>query len=135
MTDNTPRDGDAKQGEHWSDCAVNRAPAYEPGPCDCGGFYSPIVTPRDSAGRWRDLDKLADELRMVAFPGAQSWQGASEQTREVWRRVALLVTARIEREVDRALREATAKAHELGQHAAAKTIREMRSARGRDDAS
>lgn len=24
--------------EHWSDCAVNRAPAYEAGPCDCGGL-------------------------------------------------------------------------------------------------
>lgn len=23
---------------HWSDCAVNRAPACEPGPCDCGGL-------------------------------------------------------------------------------------------------
>lgn len=23
---------------HWSDCAVNRAPAYEPASCDCGGF-------------------------------------------------------------------------------------------------
>jgi len=21
---------------HWSDCAVHNAPAYEPGPCDCG---------------------------------------------------------------------------------------------------
>lgn len=21
---------------HWSDCAVYNAPAYEPGPCDCG---------------------------------------------------------------------------------------------------
>lgn len=23
---------------HWSDCAVHNAPAYEPGPCDCGGL-------------------------------------------------------------------------------------------------
>ena len=23
---------------HWSDCSVNNAPAYEPGPCDCGGL-------------------------------------------------------------------------------------------------
>jgi hypothetical protein len=23
---------------HWSDCAVHRAPAYEPGPCNCGGL-------------------------------------------------------------------------------------------------
>ena len=21
---------------HWSDCAVHNAPAYKPGPCDCG---------------------------------------------------------------------------------------------------
>lgn len=21
---------------HWSDCAIYRAPAYEPGPCNCG---------------------------------------------------------------------------------------------------
>ena len=21
---------------HWSDCATNSAPAYPPGPCDCG---------------------------------------------------------------------------------------------------
>lgn len=27
----------ACQVEHWSDCAVNGAPAYEIGPCDCGG--------------------------------------------------------------------------------------------------
>lgn len=24
--------------EHWSSCAVNNAPALEPGPCDCGGY-------------------------------------------------------------------------------------------------
>ena len=24
--------------KHYSDCAVHNAPAYEPGPCDCGGF-------------------------------------------------------------------------------------------------
>lgn len=24
--------------EHYSDCAVNNGPAYEPGPCDCGGY-------------------------------------------------------------------------------------------------
>ncbi len=24
--------------EHWSDCAVHNAPAYQPGPCDCGAF-------------------------------------------------------------------------------------------------
>jgi len=23
---------------HWSDCALHRAPAFEPGPCDCGGY-------------------------------------------------------------------------------------------------
>lgn len=23
---------------HWSDCAVHNAPAYPPGPCDCGGY-------------------------------------------------------------------------------------------------
>ena len=24
--------------EHTSDCAMHRGPAYEPGPCDCGGI-------------------------------------------------------------------------------------------------
>jgi hypothetical protein len=24
--------------EHWSDCAMNNGPAYEAGPCDCGGL-------------------------------------------------------------------------------------------------
>ena len=24
--------------DHYSDCAVHRAPAYEPGPCNCGGI-------------------------------------------------------------------------------------------------
>ncbi len=24
--------------KHWSSCAVYNAPAYPPGPCDCGGF-------------------------------------------------------------------------------------------------
>lgn len=24
--------------EHWSDCAVHNAPAYEPSDCDCGGL-------------------------------------------------------------------------------------------------
>lgn len=23
---------------HWSDCAIYNAPAFEPGPCDCGGL-------------------------------------------------------------------------------------------------
>lgn len=23
---------------HWSDCVLHRTPAYEPGPCDCGGL-------------------------------------------------------------------------------------------------
>ena len=23
---------------HWSDCALYNAPAFEPGPCDCGGL-------------------------------------------------------------------------------------------------
>ncbi len=25
-------------GGHWSGCAVHNAPAYLPGPCDCGGY-------------------------------------------------------------------------------------------------
>ncbi len=28
----------APEQSHWSDCAVNSAPAYRPGECDCGGF-------------------------------------------------------------------------------------------------
>ncbi|MYI74467.1 MAG: hypothetical protein F4057_03860 [Acidobacteria bacterium] len=28
----------ATEIRHWSDCAVHNAPAYPPGPCDCGGF-------------------------------------------------------------------------------------------------
>lgn len=34
---------------HWSDCAVHNAPAYEPGPCDCGGFFPTLTeaTPND----------------------------------------------------------------------------------------
>ena len=30
---------------HWSDCAIYNGPAYEPGPCDCGGYK-----PEDSGG-------------------------------------------------------------------------------------
>lgn len=74
-------------------------------------------------------EQFADELRRAAFPGAFAWRLASEDTKERWRQVADLATARIEREVDKALREATAKAHELGQHAAAKAIRGMRTER------
>lgn len=25
---------------HWSDCAIYNAPAYEPGPCNCGAAKS-----------------------------------------------------------------------------------------------
>jgi hypothetical protein len=28
---------------HASDCAVHNAPAYEPGPCDCGAARPPVV--------------------------------------------------------------------------------------------
>jgi hypothetical protein len=28
---------DEQGAKHFSDCAVHNAPAYEPGPCDCGG--------------------------------------------------------------------------------------------------
>jgi hypothetical protein len=75
-------------------------------------------------------EKFADELRHAAFPGAVSWDYAGEQTKEAWLRVAVIAGARIEREVDKALREAVASAHEMGQHAAAKMLREMRSVRG-----
>ena len=34
--------GDPEMREHWSDCAVNNGPAYEPGPCDCGGYSRPF---------------------------------------------------------------------------------------------
>lgn len=27
--------------KHASDCAVHMAPAYEPGPCDCGAIKAP----------------------------------------------------------------------------------------------
>lgn len=83
-----------------------------------------------SSDKHQTTDRLADELRHAAFPGAHSWGIAAEPTKEAWRRVAVLTDARIEREVDKALREATTKAHDLGQHLAAKAIREMRSARG-----
>lgn len=76
-----------------------------------------------------DLDKFASELRQAGFPGARAWNGADPSVKEVWTRVARLAHARIERAVDQALRQATAKAHELGQHAAAKAVREMRFAR------
>jgi len=36
-----------KDINHWSDCAVNNGPAYEPGECDCGG--SPGV---HCEGKW-----------------------------------------------------------------------------------
>lgn len=26
--------------EHWSDCATSRAPAFEPGPCDCSAMLA-----------------------------------------------------------------------------------------------
>lgn len=29
---------------HWSDCAIHNAPAYAPGPCDCGGYLGPWGT-------------------------------------------------------------------------------------------
>ena len=28
----------SRRDGHWSDCAIYRAPALEPGPCDCGGL-------------------------------------------------------------------------------------------------
>lgn len=36
---------------HWSDCAIYRAPAYEPGPCDCA-VENPYV--------WHSIADLID---------------------------------------------------------------------------
>jgi hypothetical protein len=40
---------------HWSDCAVHNAPAYEAGPCDCGGI------PLDYSPRQREVDAAVRE--------------------------------------------------------------------------
>jgi hypothetical protein len=40
--DVTPKRAEAEKApEHRSDCAVHNAPAYEPGPCDCGAESKP----------------------------------------------------------------------------------------------
>jgi hypothetical protein len=74
----------------------------------------------------RDVEQLAIALRQAAFPGALGWAYANQDTRARWVKAAELANGRIERAKDQVLREATAKAHELGQHAAAKMLRELR---------
>lgn len=74
----------------------------------------------------QDIEKLAIELRDAAFPGADAWAFAAPDTRERWIRAARLAGSRIERAVDKTLRTATANAHEIKQHEAAKMLREMR---------
>jgi hypothetical protein len=34
----TDKDRQSKKIIHASDCAIHNAPAYEPGPCDCGAI-------------------------------------------------------------------------------------------------
>lgn len=33
---------------HWSDCAIYNAPAYEPGPCNCGGRGPTVAEAEDA---------------------------------------------------------------------------------------
>jgi hypothetical protein len=75
-----------------------------------------------------DIENLAIQLRQAAFPGATGWAFCSEDVRERWIKAAKLADAMIERAKDQALRQATAAAHELGQHAAVKMLRELRAA-------
>ena len=70
-------------------------------------------------------EKLARELRQAAFPGATSWAFCHGDVRERWIKAALLAESRIERAIDETLRIATTKAHEAGEHKAAKMLREQ----------
>ena len=53
-------DSDTSDIVHASDCAVHRAPAYEPGPCDCGATPAPLP---------EEVERLCDALRAV--PGVR----------------------------------------------------------------
>jgi len=53
---------------HWCDCAIYNGPAYEPGPCDCGGLKSSsgALTPQQ---RYR-LCEIAHETADPALRAA-----------------------------------------------------------------
>lgn len=72
---------------------------------------------------------MARALRHAAFPGAPAWDICALSTREQWLRVAALALSHAEIEVDKALRQAVAACHELGQHEAAKAVRKIRGGR------
>jgi hypothetical protein len=76
--------------------------------------------------RARDIEQLAVALRVAAFPGATDWSYCAQDTRDRWINAAEVADSRIMRAKDQVLREATANAHALGQHAAAKMLRELR---------
>lgn len=78
------------------------------------------------------IEKLASDLRQTAFPGARSWLHCASDTRERWINVATHAVSLIDRAVDNVLRDATAKAHGVGEHEAAKMLRDMRSQRDTD---
>lgn len=48
----------AYENRHWSDCAVNNAPAMVPGPCNCGGY--PSKGSLVGAKEKRDLVRFTD---------------------------------------------------------------------------
>jgi hypothetical protein len=55
--------------DHASDCAVHNAPAYEPGPCDCGAEINTLI---------RDLEAVPEGnfslwLRAVRLAYDQGW--------------------------------------------------------------
>jgi hypothetical protein len=52
--------------QHWSDCAVHRAPAYDPGPCDCGGI--PSKTYEELFEAWSSAQKLRKPRRRWWWP-------------------------------------------------------------------
>jgi hypothetical protein len=54
-----------KRRGHWSDCAIYNAPAYEPGPCDCGGLdLAAYERYRRETGLMPTADGLSAFLRM-----------------------------------------------------------------------
>lgn len=71
-------------------------------------------------------EDFARKLRKAAFPGARPWAFCAEDVRERWINAARHAESKIELAVDTTLREATAAAHGIGQHAAAKMLRQMR---------
>lgn len=54
----SPEPAPAPELHHYSGCAVHNAPAYEPGPCDCGGY---IPAP-EREGHESIIDRMAEAI-------------------------------------------------------------------------